>query len=486
MQLRAATIYIEKKIVFYLKNKVSTAVVIVVLQLVAACPCHAQGNNGSVLLLSDAVKTGLSNYQTIKARANYIKSSQALVQQAKNQYLPDVIGSLQNAFGTVNGQFGAIGPIAGTVSSSGPVYTSQSWNAAFGSLYLINVNWEFISFGRLQSRINAAITQVKTDSANYVQEQFVTAVRIAGTYLNLLIARRFIQNAQANIDRAAYVQQSVVARARSGLIAGVDSSIANAEVSGARLALLQAVSNEQRIRNDLVQLLDAVPESYSALDTSFFSRTPENYNTSFTVKNNPQAKYYENRILQSNAFEKYIRRSINPGLNLFGTFQGRGSGFDYDYTPDFNDRYSKSLDAFKPDRYNYLVGIGISWNLMSPVKIRQQARSQGYLTAAYTDEYNLILTQLKDQLVLADQQIENSLKSIQEAPLQLKAATDAYNQKTVLYQNGLSNIVDVQQALFALNRAQTDNSVAYINIWQALLLKAAASGDFDLFIKQVQ
>ena len=63
---------------------------------------------------------------------------------------------------------------------------------------------------------------------------------------------------------------------------------------------------------------------------------------------------------------------------------------------------------------------------------------------------------------------------------------DAYLQKTVLYKNGLTNIVDVQQALFTLNRAQTDISVAYINIWQALLLKAAASGDFDLFIKQVK
>jgi outer membrane protein TolC len=486
MHVRLAVLQL-KEVSIYLKRK--TGIAGIFLLLLAGIPdCHAQGNaqTNDVLRLSDAVKNGLTNYQTIKARSNYIKSSQALVQQVKNQYLPDVIGSLQDAFGTVNGQFGAIGPIAGTVSSSGPVYTNQSWNAAFGSIYLLNVNWEFISFGRLQSRINAAVAQVKTDSANYVQEQFVTSVRIAGTYLNLLIARRFIQNAQANIDRATYVQQSVVARAKSGLIAGVDSSIANAEVSGARLALLQATANEQRIRNDLVQLLNAAPESYNELDSSFFSRTPSNYNTSFAVKDNPQVKFYENRIIQSNVFEKYIRRSINPGLNLFGTFQGRGSGFDYNYTPDFTDRYSKTLEGFKPDRYNYLVGVGITWNLISPIKIKQQARSQGYLTAAYTDEYDLILTQLKDQLVLADQQIENSLKSIQEAPLQLKAATDAYQQKTVLYKNGLSNIVDVQQALFTLNRAQTDNSVAYINIWQALLLKAAASGDFDLFIKQVQ
>ncbi|GAC1448133.1 MAG: hypothetical protein NVSMB7_09360 [Chitinophagaceae bacterium] len=446
---------------------------------------RAQGDN--ILRLSDAVKNGIANYQSIKAASNYIKSSQALVQQVKNQYLPDVLGSLQDAFGTVNGQFGAIAPINGTVASSGPVYSSQSWNAAFGSIYLLNVNWEFVSFGRLRSRIDAAIAQVKTDSANFVQEQFVTGVRIAGTYLNLLIARRFILNAQANIDRAAYVQQSVLARAKSGLIAGVDSSIANAEVSGARLALLQATANEQRIRNELVQLLNAAPGTYAELDSSFFSRTPVNYNTSFAVTENPQVKFYKNRILQSNAYEKYLKRSINPGLNLFGTFQGRGSGFDYNYTPDFTDRYSKSyLDGIKPDRYNYLLGVGITWNLISPFKIKQQVKSQSYLSAAYRDEYDLVLTQLKDQLALADQQIENSLKSVQEAPVQLKAATDAYQQKTVLYKNGLANIVDVQQALFTLNRAQTDNSVAFINIWQALLLKAAASGDFDLFIKQVQ
>ena len=132
------------------------------------------------------------------------------------------------------------------------------------------------------------------------------------------------------------------------------------------------------------------------------------------------------------------------------------------------------------------MGLGISWNLISPVKINQQVKAQQFISAAYENEYDLVTTQLKDQLILSDQQIANSLKSIKEAPLQLKAATDAYIQKTALYKNGLSDIVDVQQALYALNRAQTDISVAYINVWQALLLKAAASGDFNLFINQVQ
>ncbi len=484
MYLQAGRIQLQKHRTVFTKQK-GLIVFCFVFFLLAVQQLAAQSS--ATLLLSDAVKTGLSGYQSIKARSNYIKSSQAQVQQVKNQYLPDVIGALQQAYGTVNGQFGAAAPIAGSVASSGPSSSGQSWNAAFGAVYLLNVNWEFVSFGRLHSRIDAAVAQVKTDSANFVQEQFVTSVKIAGTYLNLLIARRFIQNAQANIDRATYVQQSVIARAKNGLVAGVDSSIANAEVSGARLAYLQATANEQRIRNQLVQLLNSAPEQYTELDTSFFSTTPSNYNTSFAVAENPQVKFYESRVSQSTIYEKYLRKSINPGVNLFGTFQARASGFDYNYTPDFADRYTKAyLDGINPARYNYLMGVGISWNFMSPFKIKEQVKSQSYLSAAYRDEYDLVLTQLKDQLVLADQQIENSLKSIAEAPIQLKSASDAYLQKTVLYKNGLANIVDVQQALFTLNRAQTDNSVAYINIWQALLLKAAASGDFDLFIKQVK
>ena len=69
-------------------------------------------------------------------------------------------------------------------------------------------------------------------------------------------------------------------------------------------------------------------------------------------------------------------------------------------------------------------------------------RAQQFVTAAYQNEYDLISTQLKDQLLLSDQQIENSISSIKEVPIEFKAATDAYLQKTVLYKNGLSNIVD--------------------------------------------
>ncbi len=450
------------------------------------CCINAVVAQQPVLWLSDAIKTGLGNYQSIQAKQHYLQASSALVQNVKNDYLPNVIAGLQQNYGTINGQFGPMAPAVTGVASAGPSYGKQSWAAAFGALYVINTNWEAFSFGRKQSRIDAANAQVKRDSADLLQEQFIQSVKISSAYLNLLIAQRFILNAQSNLDRANAIRKVVMARTLSGLNPGVDSSIANAEVSRATLALIDATGNEQQLRNQLAQLLNTSPAPF-VLDSAFLKNMPAAYHTDFDVRQNPQAQFFASRITQSNLSETAIRKTILPGVNLFGIFQSRGSGFDYNYTPDYPDRYSKSyFSGINPSRSNYVAGLSVSWNLMSPSKIKHQAAAQHFITQAYESEYDLVNTQLKDQLILSDQRIENALQACKEVPRQYKAASDAYLQKSVLYKNGLANIVDLQQALYAVNKAETDIGVAFINVWQALLLKAAASGDFDLFLKQVK
>ena len=446
---------------------------------------HAQT---STLLISDAIKTGLQNYQTIRAKQHYIQSSQALVKNTKNEYLPNVIAAIQQNYGTVNGQYGPLSALGALgASSSGPAYSSQSWNSAFGAAYILGTNWEVFSFGRLNAKIVLSEAQVKKDSADLAQEEFIQSAKISGTYLDLLIARKLIENANSNLSRTQFIQQVVLARTKSGLNAGVDSSIANAEVSSAKLSLINAENNELLIRNRLVQLLNIDPQSILVLDSIYFKSIPTNFSTSFEVSNNPQVMFYNSRIEQSNKAKTYLKKSILPGVNIFGVFQSRSSGFEYNYTPEFPDRYSKNyFDGVKPARSNYVTGVSMSWNILSIKKIKEQANAQDFLTKAYQQEYDLISTQLKDQLVFADQRISTAISAYHEVPIQFKAASDAYRQKSVLYKNGLANIVDVQQALFAVNKAETDMSVAYIQVWQALLLKAAASGDFNLFLGQVK
>jgi len=66
----------------------------------------------------------------------------------------------------------------------------------------------------------------------------------------------------------------------------------------------------------------------------------------------------------------------------------------------------------------------------------------------------------------------------------VKAATEAYQQKSILYKNGLTTIAEVTQALYALNRAETDRDIAFTNVWQALLLKVAAAGELTPFMSE--
>jgi hypothetical protein len=100
-------------------------------------------------------------------------------------------------------------------------------------------------------------------------------------------------------------------------------------------------------------------------------------------------------------------------------------------------------------------------------------------------ELDLAKQELSTQEQIADAKFSNALQIQQEAPVQVRSATDAYTQKTALYRNGLTTLVDVTQTLYTLNRAETDRDLAFINVWQALLLKAAATGDLSLFTNEL-
>ncbi len=437
-----------------------------------------------VLDIKQAEQIALSNYGTIKAKTNQLNSSKASLKETKTEYLPDLNVSAQQAYGTVNGTNGPISGYHGlAVASSGPALPNQNWNAAFGSLYVANVNWDFFSFGKSKEKIKVQKSVVTLDESDLAQEQFEHEIRVASAYLNLLVAQQLSKAQQDNLNRTLDLQKVVIARVKNGLNPGVDSSLANADVSNARIALTNAEQTVQDQGNQLAQYLGIPPQDF-VLDSTFVTKIPANIlaqaNTS--VSGHPVLNFYRNRIGVSDEEAKYLNTFNYPTFSLFGIYQGRGSGFKSDIATNPGD-YSSSYGAgADPTRYNYLLGIAFSWNLTNPFRVHYQVQAQKYTSAQFKDEYDLVDEQLRDQQVLADTKINNSLKNYHEAPVEVKAASDAYTQKFTLYKNGLANIVDFTDALFTLNRAEIDQDIASNNVWQALLYKSAATGDFGLFI----
>jgi outer membrane protein TolC len=442
--------------------------------------------NAQTLSLREAVDTAMVRYGIIQAKGNYVKAGQERVIQSKRDYLPNLNFSGQQDYGTVNGQNGPLYGFGGFgVASSGLPLPSQNWNAAFGALYLANINWEFFSFGRAKERIEVAKSSLHVNETDLVQEQFQQQVRVAAAYLNLLVAQRLKRIQEKNLDRALVVKRTATARAANGLLAGVDSSLANAEVSAARIALTNALNLVQEQANQLT-ILTGLPAANYQLDTAFISKVPAAFADSVGLKEetHPILQYYQSRIDLSNRQVILNRKQYYPSFSFFGVYQTRGSGFASTYAVDQTAFTHNYYDGIKPTRSNYLLGIGLQWNMTTLLRTKPAIRSQEFTSKGLQNEYDQVKLQLNAQVSLADMKIRNALSNYLEVPNQLRSASDAYLQKTTLYNNGLTNIVDVTQALYALNRAETDRDISYSNVWQALLLKAAATGNWDIFINE--
>ncbi len=449
--------------------------------------CQPHLVSAQILSLKEAEDAALKNYNIIKAKSNYARASQSVVVQTKRESLPNFVASVQQDYGTINGQNGPLFGFGGYgVSSSGPALPDQNWNAAFGALYLANMNWEFFTFGRVKERVNTARTIFQKDQRDLEQEQFQHQVKVAAAYLNLLAAQRITHSLENNLNRADTFRLVVTTRAINGLTAGVDSSLANAEVSAAKIALLRALDAEQQKASSLAVLL-GIPEKLDfLLDTLFISKIPGIIGDSSSIKeNHPVLAFYRSRINVSDQQRKYIRTLQYPSFSLFSVFQTRGSGFYSNYATDQAAYHHKYFEGIKPVRSNYLIGVGVTWNLTSFLRVHQQLTAQKFVSEALHNEYDQVFQQLTAQQILAEAKLSNALSAYVEAPIQVKAASDAYLQKSVLYKNGLTTLVDVTQALYALTRAETDRDIAYNNVWQALLLKAAALGDFSLFMNEL-
>ncbi|WP_293897386.1 TolC family protein [Sphingobacterium sp. UBA5670] len=439
------------------------------------------------LTLRDAVEQGLANYGNIKAKEYYLQSSLQTNEQVKRDFWPNLNIVAQQDYGTVNGQNGPLYGFGGLgVASSGAPLPEQNWNAAFGALYLANVNWDIYTFGRKKERIELAKSDSKRLQADLGQEQFQHKVKIAAAYLNLLASQRLEKNQQMNLDRALVFLNIAATKVKNGILPGVDSTLASAEVSRAKISLNQARENVKEQNNKLTVLM-GIPAKDLQIDTVLVQKTPLQLTPLSTnlIASNPILQFYKSKIDLGEQQLRLSGKEYLPTVTAFGVFQTRGSGFKSEYTSDLQAYTSNYWQGIRPNRQNYLLGLGINWNLTSIARINKKISAQRYTNDALREEYQTAEARLTAQLDAADVKIQLARKSDVEAPRQVSAAQQAYNQKMTMYKNGLATLVDVTQTLYTLNRAETDREIVHINLWQSLLLKAAAAGDFDIFNKEL-
>jgi outer membrane protein TolC len=181
---------------------------------------------------------------------------------------------------------------------------------------------------------------------------------------------------------------------------------------------------------------------------------------------------YEDNLAQ----QQVIRKAALPKVALMAAGWMRGSSI----SP--LDEYKSLGTGLAYSRYNYLAGVGITYNLFDIKRTQYKLNIQKFRTQAAGQDVEEQKLVLNNALQQADITIQSTIKKLDEIPLQVKAAGEAYGQKLALYNAGLASIVEVTNALYLLNRAETDAVYTNDDAWKAVFQKAWAGNTISTLL----
>jgi outer membrane protein TolC len=195
---------------------------------------------------------------------------------------------------------------------------------------------------------------------------------------------------------------------------------------------------------------------------------------------NPLIQYYQKQKEILDASRQLIRKEYLPKIILAGSAWARGSSIQY------NDQYKSLSTGLGYQRFNYALGIGISYPLLNGLFRKDKLNINRFQLQA--SEYQLQNQQLalKIGMSQANSAIEISDTNLLEFPSQLKAAHDIYQQKMAQYKAGIISLIDLTNASFVLYRSQPDYLDIVTDWYLAQLGKAAFAGSLDQFIQTIK
>lgn len=393
---------------------------------------------------------------------------QAQAAEVRSNWLPNLRLNYQADIGSSNN---VIGPYFGfgiVPSSSSGIHNSNVTTAASTNLGIAALDWEIYNFGAYRAANQVANSDITVQQNQYAQSKYSLQAFTIGNYLQLLRLQDFVGIQYRNIQRNQEILRSVRSLAKSGVKAGVDTSIANAELSKARLNYIELNNQVKQIQLQL-SAVTGYPYQSIAPDTTVeltLINQPNAYLFTPDTANHPLINYYKSLYQNSLEREAFVKKQYNPKISLEAATWARGSSI----SP--NDKYNSLSTGYGFQRSDYLVGLGISYNLFDlrrrHLKLQTQKANTDYAEKKLQEQQQLLSISASQ----ADVEMQTALNRLQEIPNQLKAANASYRQQLSLYRNGLSNIVDLDAALNILYRAETDYMQAKYDYSNALFQKA--------------
>lgn len=434
------------------------------------------------LNLYDAVNKTLANYPLIQQRTAEVASSKAHITTINGNRLPSLRLMDEANAGTSNSIPGSYFPLGVIPSTSGSISAANNGSLASGNIAIAYLDWQFYTFGYYNAQKKEARAQLATTKAALESDKYLLAQSVVTLYIDWLKKYQLMNVEANNVQRTETILNAIRAVVNSGLKPGVDSATASAEYARARIAYLQAMGD---YLNDKVYL-----HSYTGLDTTNIVPDTTVFSGAFVdkiklfepadsvVPGHPLLGVYEKQYEQQSAVSSTIAHKYLPRFSFDAAGWQRGSSISNSdaYAPD-------ALNATAYSRYNYLLGVTLSYNLFDMKHRQDELRENRYkvdAAASALQNQQLELNRLLEQAGIG---YKTTILKLQELPVRLQSARQAYGQQVALYQAGLNTLTDVTNALYVLNQSETDLVLAQDDILQLLYVRAGLSGQLDTFLQ---
>jgi len=420
-----------------------------------------------------SLKTLLNNVGQ-KAPGLFTDSAAILVKRAqaaetRSNWLPNLRLNYQADIGTNNNDAGPYFGFGIIPSNSRGVRVDGNTTTVSTNVGVAALDWEIYNFGAYGAQNKVANSDIQVQQSQFAQSKYQLQAYTIDNYLQLLRLQDFLTIQLRNIQRSQEIKRSVLSLAESGVRPGVDTSIAEAELSKARLNYIELEDQSKQVQLRLA-VVSGMPYQTIIPDTSastkLINELASNNLNSIDTANHPLINYYKSVYQNNLKREQAVKKSYNPKILLEGAVWGRGSSVDA------NDHFNSLSDGFGFNRNNYLIGLGISYNLFDlrrrQLKLSTQKTITDYARKKLQEETDLLAISVSQ----ANIEMTTAMQRLHEIPNQLRAANAGYRQKLSLYKSGLTDIIELNAALNILYRAESDYVGAKYNYSHALFQKA--------------
>ncbi|MEM1448104.1 MAG: efflux transporter outer membrane subunit [Planctomycetota bacterium] len=332
--------------------------------------------------------------------------------------------------------------VTGSYSRTRPILfpeprTQNQWTA--GGEFV----WELDLFGRVRRSVEAAGASLEAQVEDLRAVQVLLAAETAATYLRILSISERLEIARRNVDAQRQSQLLATERFRAGIVAGLDPAQADVNLFSSR-ATVPAL--ELALRRDTHRLAVLAGRPPRALDSRLASvgdlpDVPGELLVGVPadlLRNRPDVRAAERRLAAQTARVGVATAALYPAVNLSGTW-------------DWLARTSNDVlgDGIETGAIGPLVSI--------PIFNGRRLRSNVEIEEAIVRQLAIALRQ---SLLIAQEEVENSLVAIVEDRRRAELLTDASSaaERSVglsreLYTSGQASfqrVLDAQRSLFTL------------------------------------